>query len=873
MAWHHRLWNVLRRQRLEDDIDEELRFHIESTVRASLAAGMSPGAARRDALRRFGNPSVIRERTQDADVHRLADELRQNLAFALRSLRKRPAFAAIALLTLALGIGATTAMFTVVRSMLLRPLPFPEPGALQVIAHSQPGAYWLHPGMSDAGYLEFREANHTFESIATFAHAQATLTGQGDATRVIGAMVTADFFRVLRVGAAVGRTFGADDGRSESDRIVIIADRLWREGFGADPGLVNRTIALNGLPHRVVGIMPHGFSYPADATYWMPLVVRLDPNLGYTRPVIGRLKPGVAREQAQADLEVWTRTLPPDPRRPPDLVARVTPLHAAIVGDVRRPLLIMAGAVALVLLIVCANVANLLLMRAVARRQEIATRLALGADRGRLARQLLTESALLSVVGGAAGAGIASLAGPALLSSIPRGRLPQDLPVQADGWVLAFTAGLSVMTGLIVGLAPLVQTARESPYAALRIGAASPTRRSYRLRHALVVAQIAVTLTLLVGAGLLLKSFTTLRSVPLGFTPGRVLTMTVDLPMSRYRSVDDAVMFHDRLLSAIGSLPDVRSAAAVNWLPLGNMVIGGDVYAEDRPDLHGRYSATKVAVSPDYFETIGIRVVRGRAFTARDRRGSQPVVIVSESVARRLWPGGDPVGKRVSVRDRPRARDWLTVVGVVEDVRQDGFRGAPGHAVYQPYGQVVNRFWVGYMTFLVRTNGDPAQAAPLMRAALTGVDRNEAPESMATLDAVLDRSVAEPRFQARVLALFSLLALLLAALGLYGVLASSVLERRFEIGVRMALGADRASVVRMVLRRSVWLTAVGVLLGLAGAVALTRVLETLLYNVAPTDAPTFAAATIVLMAVAFAAALQPARRASAVDPVVALRAE
>jgi putative ABC transport system permease protein len=585
------------------------------------------------------------------------------------------------------------------------------------------------------------------------------------------------------------------------------------------------------------------------------------------------LKPGVTREQAQADLETWSRNLPPDPRRRDDIVAQVKPLHEAMVADVRLPLLVFTGAVGLVLLIVCANVANLLLMRAVSRRQEIATRLALGASRGRLVRQLLTESALLAFFGGCTGVAIATLSGPSVLSVIPSGRLPQDILIRPDGWVLAFAAALSLLTGLIVGLAPIVQTTRDTHSAALREGPASATRGSYRLRHGLVVAQVALTLMLLVGAGLLLRSFTGLLSVPLGFTPERVMTMTVDLPVTQHPTSSEAAMFHDRLLAAISALPGVHSAGAVNWLPLGAMRIGGDVYAEDRPDLSGQYSATKVAVSPGYFRTIGIRLLRGRAFTAGDRRGSQPVAIISESVGRRLWPRGDSLGKRVSLRDNPKPEDWLTVVGVVEDVRQEGLRADPGHAVYQPYPQVTNRSWVGYMTFLVRTNGDPAYTAPLMRAALNQVDENEAPQSLATLESIIDRTVAEPKFQARVLTIFSLVALLLAVVGIYGVLASSVLERRFEIGIRLALGADRTAVVNLMLRQTMLLAAVGALLGLCGAVMLSGMLRSLLFNVTPTDPPTLLIATVVLMGAAFAAALIPARRASSIDPLVALRAE
>jgi putative ABC transport system permease protein len=873
MAWHHRVWNLVRQRRLSDEIDEELRFHIDSAERRNIAAGMPPDEARSDAIRRFGNAAVVRERTRDADLFLIADTIRQDVGFAVRSLRRNPAFAAMALLTLALGIGATTAIFTVVRSVLLRPLPFPDPDALQVISYGSPAPAWLYPGMSDEGYLEFREANRTFETLATFASVQSTLTGAGDAVRISGATVTTDFFRVLGVDAAAGRTFGPEDDRQGSENVVLLGSALWRGRFGAEPAVLNRTVTLNGIPHRVAGIMPDGFSYPAEAEYWIPLTVRLDPRLGYTRPVIGRLKSGVTREQAQADLDTWASQRPPDPRRPRDLVARVTSLHDAMVGDVRLPLLVFAGGVSFLLLIVCANVANLLLMRAVSRRQEIATRLALGASRARLVRQLLTESAVLSIAGGLAGIGIAALAGPALVSSIPPARLPQDIQIGADGWVLAFTAGLSLLTGLVVGLAPIVQTTRDEHFDALRAGNASATRRSRHVRHALVVAQVALTLMLLIGAGLLVKSFATLRGVPLGFTPDRVMTMTMDLPASRYPSAADAVVFHERLLESLSALPGVESAAVVNWLPLGDMVIWGDVQAEDRGDLRGKYNATKVAIGADYFRTMGIRVVRGRTFTVRDHRGSQPVIIVSESVARRLWPDGDAIGRRMALNERPEPGEWLTVVGVVEDIRQQGFASKAAHAVYQPYQQVTNRFFVGYMTFLVRTTGEPAVAAPMMRAALTRIDPNEAPQSLATLEAVIDRTVAEPRLQAQVLAAFSIAALLLAVVGIYGVLASSVLERRFEIGIRMTLGADAASVVRLMLRSTLLLTTIGVVLGLSGALALTGLLQSLLFDVAPTDSATFIASAAIVLVAAIGAAVLPARRASTTDPLRALRAE
>jgi len=874
MAWHDRVRNLLRQRQLADDIDEELRYHIESSIQANIASGMSAADARRDAMTRFGNPVSLRDRVRDADVFMFADNLRQDAGFAFRSLRRRPGFAAVALMTIALGIGATTAIFTIVRSVMLRPLPFPEPERIHVISYGQTGLpVWLYPGMSDEGYLAFKDANRSYETISTFTNAHATLTGAGDATRLVGATVTTGFFKVLGVDAAIGRTFEPEDDLPGSEKRVLVSDSVWRGRFGGDATLVERTIMLDGEAHRVVGILPAGFRYPASAEFWTPLTVRLSPNLGYVRPVIGRVRQGVTLEQAQADLETWISSLPPDARRGKDLVARVIPLHDAMTAGVRQPLWIFGGAVVFVLLIASSNVANLLLMRAVSRRQEIATRLALGAGRGRLVRQLLTESALLSLVGGIGGAALAGVAGPALLNLVPAGRLPHDLSIQMDWWVLAFTVCLSLLTGLIAGLAPIVQTARDGHHGTLREVTATATRQSHRLRESLVVAEVALTLVLLVGAGLLVRSFLSLRAVPLGFTPGRVMTMTVDLPELQYPSASEIAPFHQELLATLSALPDVVAAGAVNWLPLGDMVIWGDVQAEDRRDLVGKYDATKVVISPGYFAAMGVPLVRGRAFTDRDTAASQPVLIVSESVARRLWPDGDAIGKRMALRERPQPRDWLTVVGVVGDVRQGGLRSQPAHAVYQPYPQVTSRFFLGYMTFVVRTDGDPVQAAPMMRAALNRLDRDLAPQSMAAMEAIIDRTIAESKFQTRALVVFSFAALLLAVVGIYGVLSSAVLERRFEIGIRMALGADRTSVVQMVLRRTLLLTTVGVALGLAGSFVLTGVLTRLLFNVTPTDPAAFGIAGIILLMSALAAALLPAHRASSIDPLVALKVE
>ncbi len=588
------------------------------------------------------------------------------------------------------------------------------------------------------------------------------------------------------------------------------------------------------------------------------------------RPVIGRLNAGTTDRQARAGLEILGRTFASDPSRREEQTPRVIPLKEAVVGDVRTSLLIFSGAVGFVLLIACANVANLLLMRAVSRRQEIATRLALGASRGRLVRQLLTEAALLSMGGALVGALVALLSGPLLLRLIPAGKLPQDISIHMDAWVLGFTLGLSIVTGLLLGLVPAFQSTREGPYAALREGSALLPTRSHRLRNGLVVAEVALALVLLIGAGLLVKSYLGLRAVDPGFEPGQVMTMTVDLPATKYPTALTLNAFYDRVLQSLAALPNVRASGAVNWLPLGNYLIRGDLVAEGGT---GKGWATKVSVSPGYFQAMGIRLIAGRVFSDDDNATASGVVILSESVARRIWPGENAIGKRLSVESNPQPRDWLTVVGIVAEVRQSGLTEAVVPAVYQPYQQVSRPLFLDHMTFAIRTSGNPVDLAPMMRTVLRDLDTDLAPASIATMEDVVAGTIAEPRFQTRLLSVFSIFALVLAALGIYGVLASAVVERRREIGIRVALGADRPTVMRMVLGRTLLLTGAGVTLGLLASLAVTKALTKLLFNVTPTDAATFASAAAVLVGVALVAALLPARRASSVDPVVALRIE
>ncbi|HYN07223.1 MAG TPA: ABC transporter permease [Vicinamibacterales bacterium] len=872
MAWLNRLSNLIGRRDLNPEIDEELQFHVDARIRDNVVAGMSEEEARRDALQRFGSRAGLREQTRDANVVVTLETMTQDLAFAARSLRKRPAFTAVALLTLAVGIGANASIFTIVQGVLLRPLAFAESDRVHVVAYgSTTGPYWLFPGMADTHYLGFRKADRLFESLASFAHAPRTLTGAGDAIRVFGAQVTTDFFRVLRVNPIAGRSFADDDDQPGRDRIALVGHELWRTRFGSSLDLVNKSITLDGVPHTVVGILPAGFAYPPDAQVWTPIEIRSLPNLTLTRPVIGRLRPEIRQTQAQAELDTFVRRLQVGDEERRTWKAQVIPLKYAVAADARQSLLIFAGAVTLVLLIACANVSNLFLMRALSRQQEIATRMALGASRARVVRQLLTESTLLALAGGVAGAFVAVLALPAMLAMVPAGALPRATEIHMDVWSLVFTVGLSLVIGLVVGLAPALQATRGELSGAMKHRWEVGTVRVRRLRHTLVVAEVALAMVLVTGAGLLVRSLVNLWAVNPGFRPEQVVTMTVNLPEARYPSAADLHGFHDRLLASLAMLPDVTDVGSINWQPFGNLLMQGDIQFEGVQQLPKDYNVTKASISPDYFQTMGIRLAAGRDFDARDDTNAPGVAIVSESVARLAWPNEVALGKRLSLETDPGPNDWLTVVAVVDDIRQNSLKQPVVPTVYRPYRQTSRPFFINHASFVVRTAGDPPSVVPALRGALQGVDNDQAPQSTMLLQDAIAGSIAEPRFYTRLLAILSTLALFLAAIGIYGVLASAVTERRREIGIRVALGADQSTVVRMVLGHSMRLAVAGLAIGGAGAVALTGLLKTLLFEVTPTDAATFLGSAAVLLGVALLAGLLPARRATTVDPLVVLR--
>jgi putative ABC transport system permease protein len=756
---------------------------------------------------------------------------------------------------------------------LLRPLHFAEPDRLFLISCAPVNNPFITPGpnMSDRDYLEFRRQDQLFESIATFGKEPITLTGAGEPVVVNALTVTPDFLRVLRVHPAIGRDF-LPEGHTDTN-VVLLGDRVWRSRWGGDPAIVGKSVTLDGTAYTVAGIMPPSFTFQ-DADLWIRMEVRSDPHNSFMRPVMGRLKSGVLPQQAQAELQAFARRRTRDNRERQDrFVARIIPLKELFVGEVRKLLLIFAGAVAFVFLIACANLANLLLIRGASRQQEIAFRVALGATRSRLIRQLLAESTVLSLAGGLAGI-LLSVAGVrALLAFLPPGRIPRLDEVRVDLWVLAFTFGLSLVNGLVFGLAPAIQTTVRQLRETASEGGRSITARHERVRVALAMVEIALALVLLTGAGLLVRSFLRMRAVDPGFQAANILTATVDLPGSRYRTAGDMRAFHERILASLSELPGAESVAAVNWIPFKPELVRGDFQIEDGRHLPHGFLVDKPVVSAGYFRTMGIGLLSGRTFTERDNMAAPGVVIISESVARRLWPSGNAIGKRISMEDKPTPGSWLTIIGIVRDVRQQSLRTTPSATVYQTYQQVTGPFFLSHMTFVVQTSENATAMASGIRTVISKMDPGLPTESITTMENLIADTMTETRSQTRLLGLFAVLALTLAAVGIYGVLACSVAQRTHEIGIRMALGAEEKDVVWMVLRRTLVLSGSGVVLGVLGTFGVTRVLAKFLFGVTPTDPLTLVAVTAILLMVALLSAWMPAKRAARVYPVVALRYE
>jgi putative ABC transport system permease protein len=808
----------------------------------------------------------------------------QDLRYGVRVLLKSPGFTLVAVFVTALGIGANTAVFSLVNAVLLRPLPYRDPQRLVLLHENLPRLGWSLLNVSPAEYLDYKEQNRSLSEIAAFEGVSLNLTGQGEPLRVEAERVSSNLFALLGVAPERGRAFAPEEDRPGAGRVVVLSYGLWLRQFGADASVLGRTVRLDEQPYTVVGVMPAGFQFPyaktsfiAPAELWVPLKIddaeRSNRAASFDYGVVGRLKDGVTVAEAQADIE---RVAADSQRQHPEVYKGDAQVTATVVGfeqetvrGVRPLLLILAGVVGLVLLIACANVASLLLARSTARRREIAVRRALGASTPRLVRQLLTESVMLSAAGGAAGLLLAAW----VIDLIKRFG-PADVPrLQEAGLhpqALVFTALVSLAAGLLFGLAPALQGSRLDLSGALKESEARAGRgrEGKRLRSLLVMFETAAALVLLVGAGLLVNSFVRLLRVSPGFDPAGVAVARTTMPGARYPSAEQSKEAYRRILERVAALPGVRSVAVASNLPLADRRNIG-LRVEGAPES-AENTAYNAMVSEDYFRVMNIPLLRGRAFEEGDRPGALPVVVVSESFARRFWPGGDAVGKRIAWGGWPGA-DWLTVVGVVADVKDTTLDAEAEPAVYMPIFQLPRAR--ENVVFLARTSGDAKGMAAGLRREIVAVDEGLPVYDARPLAELVAASVAQRRFATWALAGFAAAALLLAAAGLYGVVSYTVTQRTQEIGVRMALGARAGDIFRLVVGQGLLLAGVGVAVGLVASLALARVLAGMLYGVSAADPLTFAGVSILLLAVAFVACLLPARRATKVDPMVALRYE
>ncbi len=794
--------------------------------------------------------------------------------FALRGLLKHPGFTAIAVIILALGIAATTAIFSVVNGVLLRPLPFPEPDRLLVVneLNTQQGPEPFE--LSYLNWLDLRQQSKSFEDIAGVAFSSGVLKIQGEPSRVQVMSVSANLFPLLRAHAAQGRTLLPDDDKPGANRVVVVSQRFWQRHF-ANQSLNNQGISLDDVGYAVVGVMPGSFQFSDEKVeIWAPLSVDADARFYRNRAVhfvtgIARIKPGVTRAQASNELAtIFSGIQQEHAKEDPGHSLSTAGLQERLTGDVKPALYVLLGAVIFVLLIGCANVANLQWARAASRSREMAIRIALGASRWRVIRQSLVESLLLACVGGAVGLLLAMWIVTWLLLHLPEG-FPRASEIGIDTAVFGFTFGVSLLTGIVFGLAPAIQAARSDVNDALKSGGKGSINSGNRLRRGFVVAQVALSLMLFIGAGLLIKSFWRLTNVNPGFQPDHLLTLHVSLPDQKYSDDAKVIEFFRNMPQRLATLPGVKAVSAVNRLPISGGDPHGELTIEGRTFAAGEApGASYRRILPNYFRAMGIPLLYGREFDDRDTGGKPDVVIVNQKMAQSYWPKGDAIGKRIKIGP-PENEPWVTIVGVVGNVNHTGLDAEPDFATYEPHAK---RPWSS-MTVLVRTVGDPLSLAGPVQQELKTAEKDVLIEDVITMSRRLDLSVAPQRLNLVLLATFAFIALVLATAGIYGVMAHSVAQRTPEIGLRMALGAQLQDVMKMVLRSGMWLALLGIVIGLAGAFFLTGLMSKLLFGVTPRDAVTFASVAGILFVVALLACYIPARRATKVDPTIALRYE
>ncbi len=873
----------------EGEIVEELSQHLEDQYEQMLSRGASEEEAYQAVLlelkqndflerelkrvERRVRPEPILMRTENKS--NILGDLGQDLRYGLRMLAKNPGFTTIAVIALALGIGANSAIFSVVNTVLLRPLPYKSPERLVMVWEEAAHLGFPKNTPSPANFLDWRSQNTVFEAMAAMVERSFNLTGVGEPERFDGRRVSANLFGLLGVDAQLGRTFRPEEDQPGS-RVVILSHGLWQRRFGADPRVIGQSLSLNGESYTVVGVMPPSFQFPSRRDQlWVPMAFSSKEAASrgnHYLEVIARIKPGVSLQQAQAEMgTIAARLAQQYPEENVRIGSVVTPLHEQVVGNIKPALLVLLCAVGLVLLIACANVANLLLARAAVRQKEIALRLALGANRARLTRQFLTESVLLAALGGSVGL-LLSLAGLRALKTFVPNTISQAQEIGIDANVLIFTMSVSLLTGLIFGLAPATQASNFSLNETLKESGRDSTggAKGNRIRGLLVIGEVAVSFVLLIGAGLLINSFMHLRNLDPGFRADHLLTMKIPLPEVKYPDKERRTRFYAEVTRRVQALPGVQSVAVAGNLPLtydgDSMPIGVEGVVDPPPDQ--RPDVVLRVVGPGYFRTMGIPLVQGRDFTEQDNADSANVVVISEKTARHFWPGQNPIGKRLKPGSSTYDSPWRQIIGVVKDVRQNDFVAEPKMQMYLVYPQFSS---FAPNALVVRTNVEPLSLATSVRNAIWSVDKDQPVSDVISMDEVVSEAVARQRFSMLLLGVFATVALILAAVGIYGVMSYSVTQRTHEIGIRMALGAQKRDVLKLTIGQGLKLVLTGVAIGLAAAFVLTRVMASLLFGVGATDPITFVAISFVLIAVAMLASLIPALRAMKVDPMFALR--
>lgn len=868
-----RLRSLFRRRQVEAELNEELRYHLERQIEVNAAAGMSVEEARYAALRAMHGLDQRKEECRDMRRVRLIEDFLQDLRFSLRSLLKRPGYPAIVLIALALGIGANTAIFSLVNAVILQPLPYNDPDRLIAVYGTRDRSTQGSIGPTD--FLDYRSQNRTFEQFAASGSLvlPMNLTGSGEPERLSAWAITGNYFDALGVQPALGRGFALENEKSGKDHVTVLSYALWQTRFGGDPAIVDRPITLDGKTYQVLGVMPAEVVLPQDAQLWVPLNFDVDPemkmrNARFLRG-LGKLKKGVALAQAQADTDLIAAKLEQEfPDSNTGWSLRLIPLREILVGGSRTMLFILFGAVGFVLLIACANVANLSLVRAATRQKEIAMRAALGASRLRIIRQMITESLLLAIFGGALGA-LLAVVGVKVLVGLGADSIPRTANVKIDATVLAFTLLISLITGLLVGLAPASRMMKRNLVDTLKDGIRGGTDTTLKnhTRSLLVVFESAIAVMLLIGAGLLIRSLIALQNVDPGFDPKSVLTMGIDLPLTKYNTPEKALNFWEQLEIRVAGLPGVEAVGSISQLPLSGQSNDMPFAVEGRPPVtHNQTFADFRRVNQNYFGAMRIPLRRGRNFTEQEVSQSGKALVVSQALVDSVFPNENALGKRLIIWSGTRNEPY-EIIGIAGDIHHQSLQGEPSATMYVPTRESPR------MQLVIRTEKDPLSLIGGVRKEVKALDPDQPIAAVRPMTEWVAMSVAGARYRTALLGLFALLAIILAATGIYGVMSYSVANRTQEIGVRMALGARPSDVLKLVVRQGMILSLIGAVVGLAGALVLSRVMVSLLFGVTERDPITFCAVSALLLVVALIASIVPALRATRVDPLLALRCE